>query len=553
MNILSPKSIPLLALAFCAGISGHAFAQQPSPLEPIYTRQEAFVIPFSTAASEATTPLEVQLFVSIDSGQNWTHYHTVSPDQRRFAFQTRGDGEYCFATRTVAPGMPPSLASGRPELIVVVDTEMPQFDFHAAHAPGSPVRIQWSAVDQAIDQDSLVVQYREPGGRWNQVSVESSAESTQPSEIRGSSSWWPERRDAPVEIRAEIADRAGNVVVISRRLNQDATQEIARIPSVDAEPIHPRFQRPTFLRENSSSHGLGEITANQNQDVTSHLPLTEASGGWQPTAPRELSTRNRPIETTPARLTPRPQSYPPVPSRPEPAVGSHVPSSTMTNNSAPHLTGLPGGETPRMTNTRRFHLEYEINAVGPAGIGAAELWGTIDGGRTWSNWGSDPDQKSPFLVEVDDQQVYGFKIVVESASGLSGETPQPGDLADVWVGIDTTPPSARIIAARYGSGVETGQLKIEWQASDLYLAEGPVTLSLSERPEGPWSTIATGLPNSGAYRWQVDQAAPPEIYLRLDVLDAAGNIGVDKLDRPIALAGLRPQARINNVRPLPTD
>ena len=59
------------------------------------------------------------------------------------------------------------------------------------------------------------------------------------------------------------------------------------------------------------------------------------------------------------------------------------------------MPGLPPGERPRMVNSRTFELEYDVDSVGPSGIGRVELWGTRDGGQTWRRFTVDSDKRSP--------------------------------------------------------------------------------------------------------------------------------------------------------------
>jgi hypothetical protein len=212
--------------------------------------------------------------------------------------------------------------------------------------------------------------------------------------------------------------------------------------------------------------------------------------------------------------------------------------------------GLPPGERPRLTNSRRFGLDYDIDAVGPAGVASVELWTTTDGGRTWARWGQDPDRTSPFDVEVEDEGIYGFRVVIVANNGLAGRSPRPGDLADIWVGVDTSAPQGRLTSAAYGQGAEAGQLVIQWTADDDWLAPRPITLLFSDNLDGPWTTIASGLPNDGRYAWRADPRLPREIYLRLEVRDEAGNLGTYQLSDPISSEGLTPKGRIRGFRAL---
>jgi hypothetical protein len=203
-----------------------------------------------------------------------------------------------------------------------------------------------------------------------------------------------------------------------------------------------------------------------------------------------------------------------------------------------------------MTSSKRFNLDYSIDAVGPAGVEKVELWVTRNGGRDWDLWGLDEDLESPLLVEVENEGVYGFRVVIVGNNGLASQTPRSGDLADLWVGVDTTKPVVNITSAAYGTEMHAGQLDIQWTARDDHLAMRPITLSFSPQQQGPWTTIASGLPNDGQYYWRVDSSVPAQFYLRLQARDEAGNVGTHQLDQPLQSAGLTPKGRIRGLEPV---
>jgi hypothetical protein len=211
---------------------------------------------------------------------------------------------------------------------------------------------------------------------------------------------------------------------------------------------------------------------------------------------------------------------------------------------------IPPGEQLRMVNSTAFELDYDVESVGRSGIAKVELWVTRDGGRTWNSMGVDSDNRSPFRATVDGEGVYGFRMTVESGSGLSGRAPHAGDLPDVWIGVDLSRPVARLIAAEPGAGDRVGEMIIRYEASDALLSKGPVTLLRSTQPGGPWTTIAAGLDNSGQYSWRFDNTVPDRVYLRLEVRDEAGNIGAYEAADPISLERVLPQGRLRNVRPV---
>jgi len=233
-----------------------------------------------------------------------------------------------------------------------------------------------------------------------------------------------------------------------------------------------------------------------------------------------------------------------------PAVGKRYVAADEQGASLPSIPGLPAGERPRMVNSRLFELEYDVDSVGPSGIGRVELWGTRDGGQTWRSYTLDANRRGPLLVNVEEEGIYGFRVVVSNGAGLGAKPPKSGDLPDLWIGVDLTKPTARIVSAQQGVDDEAGRLIISWQADDKWLAARPVSLSFSETPAGPWLPIASGLENTGRYAWPLDNRTPQKIYLRLEVRDEAGNLGVHETTEPATIDQSRPSVRIRDVRPV---
>ena len=112
----------------------------------------------------------------------------------------------------------------------------------------------------------------------------------------------------------------------------------------------------------------------------------------------------------------------------------------------------------QIIGSNRFRLNYGIDSIDPSGVGKVVLWMTRDDGQTWKTWGTDPDRRSPFPVEVTEQGRYGFRIVVQSKDGLTGQGPSSGDDADIWIVVDTTSPLAQITSVPYGRAAEAGKL-----------------------------------------------------------------------------------------------
>ncbi len=210
-----------------------------------------------------------------------------------------------------------------------------------------------------------------------------------------------------------------------------------------------------------------------------------------------------------------------------------------------------GGQVPvRYSDSERFSLAYELEAIGANGAEAVELYGSTTGGKTWMLWGADPDRTTPFDIETKDEGVFGYRIVVVGRNGLASPRPLAGDVPDIVIVVDKTEPKVRITSAQYGEGDRTGSLVIGYEASDENLMKRPVSLSFSDSVAGPWTTIAAGLRNEGMYVWPADPNMPRLIYLRIDVKDQAGNVGTYVLQQAIETQGLAPRARIRGFRSL---
>ncbi len=94
------------------------------------------------------------------------------------------------------------------------------------------------------------------------------------------------------------------------------------------------------------------------------------------------------------------------------------------------------GISPYFTSSKAFSLDYSMDADPVIGIRSIELWGTIDAGAL-GRMGEDPNRTSPMDVSVEDEGLFGFRIVVVSSNGITTNRPVSGDSADMWVYVDT--------------------------------------------------------------------------------------------------------------------
>lgn len=204
-----------------------------------------------------------------------------------------------------------------------------------------------------------------------------------------------------------------------------------------------------------------------------------------------------------------------------------------------------------VTNSRAFELEYDIQDLGPGQVSRVVLWYTMNNGLTWRIFGTDSDRKSPFLVEIEGEGVYGFSLLVYDDLGQSGRPPQPGDPPDQSIRVDLTPPRAKLTQVDVQGEGSDARVVVTWQAEDDALGPFPVQLFSAPTPEGPWLELTQPLPNTGSYTWRPNRMLSPQTYLQLRVTDQAGNTATDQMFEPLGRIGREPVGVIRGLRPLP--
>jgi hypothetical protein len=224
------------------------------------------------------------------------------------------------------------------------------------------------------------------------------------------------------------------------------------------------------------------------------------------------------------------------------ATGPAAASNAMQN--------LPPGIQPKLVGSRTFALEYELDDTAGQGVSNVELWGTRDGGQSWRPYTRDDDNRSPLIVTVDEEGLFGFRIVVEGSQAASSARPTAGDLPELWVAVDLQHPVAELTAIEPGNGNLANHLIFRWRAKDDNLGERPISLFYSSHPVGPWSAIATNLENTGDYAWRVERHVPTRFYVRLEARDTAGNPAAFVTRDPIEFTPPPVGGRLRSAEPI---
>jgi hypothetical protein len=187
-----------------------------------------------------------------------------------------------------------------------------------------------------------------------------------------------------------------------------------------------------------------------------------------------------------------------------------------------------------------------------------EVYVTLDDGQTWEKSPADNSANLPLTADARggvpvkgsvmvplnrEGVVHGYYIVVKNRAGLGKPAPQRGDLPQIRVEVDITPPEAQLYCP-VPDPAKRDTLLLTWKATDRNLAVNPITLEWAPKPEGPWAHIGSEmLPNSGKHSWEVPPNVPPNVFLRLTVRDTAGNVSVAQTDKPVLIDFSEPEVR----------
>jgi hypothetical protein len=400
----------------------------------------------------------------------------------------------------------------------------------SAVTPTSPPGPPATTVSQAgLSPDGLPQPPRSRANRFaSNARPQAASSSSSTSSPSPSMPWQSQAREPD---RTQIA--AGSTVagpLTGQTPVNESTTRVAQQPAYDDPSARP----PLSGRSAVNTLPASSSPASSQPQVKRNDPLPSQT----PAIPGSIATNNQDSSSSHAQwvssTTGQSQQPPPQP------------ASRLV--SGPAMESLRRSAHP--SDSTRFQLEYDIDAIGPEGVQAVELWITRDGGNSWRRLSTDEDRRSPVDVNVDEEGIYGFRILVISNEGLRARQPKSGDPADLWVNVDITSPTARITAVPYGRGPDAGKLLVQWRAADTNLRMRPVRLLYSPSAQGPWTTIEDGIRNQGQYAWKPGAEVPDQLYLKLEVRDVAGNVGVHQLNRPIDVSGLIPRGHIRGVRPL---
>jgi hypothetical protein len=201
-----------------------------------------------------------------------------------------------------------------------------------------------------------------------------------------------------------------------------------------------------------------------------------------------------------------------------------------------------------------FRWEYSFDVPedlqGPFRV---ELWSTRDGGHSWERIAVDEDTVSPIEVEFQGEGLFGCRLEIVRDIPGPPISPRAGESPSTWIGIDTTPPQVTSLDVTTVDGNESDAFDIQYAFEDPLAIPDSVRLSYSPHKTGPWATIATNQATNGTFNWKPHRSLPSRVFVRIEMPDAAGNIGESITLDPITLRTARFIGTLGSPQIVPTD
>ncbi len=470
--------------------------------EVVHFNQRSFQIPIRV--ERAADINELLLYVSKDKGKTWSIYARVAPDKKAFDFTANEDGLVYFSIAVLnKQGIqdPRDIYRTKPGQMINIDTTKPVVRITSAERSGDEVLVNWDILEENPDWTSWKLEYRvgdAPNGAWTALPLNPSQ--------RGNYHFRP-YAPGNVVVRMVLRDKAGNEAADERAV--------------------------------TGSMGDRQIITTSGAAPVPGTPMSDSS----PPPPAPVVSSPPPPARTENTLPPLASSSPPPPA------ANEVGSSTSSGNYRGSLPSL------QIVNRAQVKLGFDVTKFGPSGIGAVEVYQTMNEGSTWEKLPGEPQVSLPVspdpkgmvrgnvTIPLSREGVtYGFYLVVKSKAGLGKPPPSAGAPPHIRVEMDTTAPEAKLYAPQPAPD-RPDSLVLSWEAKDRNLAANPVSLEWAPNPAGPWTFIGDSqLPNTGRYLWTVPGNMPPQVYLRLTVRDTAGNAAVAKTDRAVLIDLAVPEA-----------
>lgn len=520
---------------------------------------------------------ELLLFASPDQGKNWSQVGKILPEQREFQFSLPVDGFFWLRVAAITregKQDPENLYDVQPNRKLVIDTLRPLMKITSAVRTGAEVAVAWELREDHPEWTTFRLEYlTSPGGPAIPITAAPG--------LTGVARFNPST-NGPVAVRLALRDKAGNESVVTADVaGQNAIASDSppppAVPSIGQVTLPPTdfstAQAPPSLSPAAPAMPIDKLPSQSIESVGAAIPGNPSAKSYPaPERPRTLTPPGSLSPASNARWTPNASAahYQTAPERVEAPIASTAfpPVQQIVYQAPAPPPVVRKADLPKLRYVKSAEvvLEYQLSKVGPSRVGSVDIYLTRDDGQNWEHVLTDP-----YVVGKDGaglQQgiavlpgdgVYGFTLVVKSQAQIRQEMtsverkskgPRNGDVPDIRVEVDTTPPTAELFPPKRDTSKPNSLLLI-WKAEDKNLDSSPITLEWAKDLNGKWHEIAKNIPNTGKYSWQLPNELPVEVYLRLRARDVVGNVGTAVTPDPQIVDINEPEGRLVGIGEAP--
>ena len=558
MNTFRLNALLLLFLClvagFCETFSAVASENSARLPELVRTTQRHFAIPFQLPkpATPDAAAQQVEMSVSTDFGLTWTPAGSTSPPNSSVPFEANTDGEYWFRIRAIDQKNRARGSEG-PDARVLVDAAAPRLSGRVWKGSDGEIMCRYAAADDSINMDSILFQYRQTSGDWKSIATEPVPSSRSPAHLIGEEIWWAGQEIDGLTVKISVADTAGHRT--TKQFSMLPTDPNVSQSDLANEIIAPALPSPLAGSKR------------RTQSVVVKDPLSNAQNmgkDWQPTPGNSWSdgepvayTQQSPVQARTAQGRIEGVSTTPLLTISSPtladAIEEKLKNPDSSQNQETSFVAEYQGSPLHLMRVHSFSWEYSFNVPedlqGPFRV---ELWSTRDGGTSWERIAVDEDTASPIDVEFQGEGLFGCRLEIVRDIPGPPISPRAGESPSTWIGIDTTPPQVTSLDVTMVDGNDSDAFEIRYAFEDPLAIPNSVRLSYSPHQTGPWATIATAQAINGTFNWKPHRSLPSRVFVRIEMPDAAGNIGESTTLEPITLRTARFIGTLGSPRASPT-
>ena len=545
MNTFRLNALLLFFLCLVAGLceTFSAMASENSTRLPelVRTTQRHFAIPFQLPkpATPDAAAQQVEMSVSTDFGLTWTPAGSTSPPNSSVPYEANTDGEYWFRIRAIDQKNRARGSEG-PDARVLVDAAAPRLSGRVWKGSDGEIMCRYAAADDSINMDSILFQYRQTSGDWKSIATEPVLSRRSPAHLIGEEIWWAGQEIDGLTVKISVADTAGHRT--TKLFSMLPTDPNVSQSDLANEIIAPALPSPL----------AGSNRRKQSVVVKDPLSNTQNMGkDWQPTPGNPWSdgepvayTQQSPVQARTAQGRIEEVSTAPLLTISSPtladAIEEKLKKPDSSQNQETSFVAEYQGSPLHLMRVHSFSWEYSFDVPEDLqGPFRAELWSTRDGGTSWERIAVDEDTASPIDVEFQGEGLFGCRLEIVRDIPGPPISPRAGESPSTWIGIDTTPPQVTSLDITMVDGNDSDAFEIRYAFEDPLAIPNSVRLSYSPHQTGPWATIATAQAINGTFNWKPHRSLPSRVFVRIEMPDAAGNIGESTTLEPITLRTAR--------------